>query len=75
MEKLHIQPSELDMLPYFEYEITLEMYNDIVKKRQNEENKQSSLAEDKYNVNSMQNKYKLSSYKQPSLPKINLPRV
>ena len=39
MEKLHIQPSELDMLPFYEYEYTIEMYNDIMKERNDKEEK------------------------------------
>jgi hypothetical protein len=31
MEKLHVQPTELDMLPYYEFEYTLELYNEIIK--------------------------------------------
>ena len=30
MEKLHVQPTELDMLPYYEFEYTLELYNEFV---------------------------------------------
>jgi hypothetical protein len=76
MEKLHIQPSELDMLPFYEYEYTLEIYNDIVKERNDEEKKQNREAEDKYNVSGMQNSMSkgMSSYKTPSVPKMSMPR-
>jgi hypothetical protein len=76
MEKLHVQPSELDMLPYYEYEYTLEIYNDIVKERNEEEKKQNRDAEDKYNVSGMQNNMSkgMSSYKTPSMPKISMPK-
>jgi hypothetical protein len=79
MEKLHVQPTELDMLPYYEFEYTLEIYNDIIKERNDEEKKQNQDAEDKYNIAGMQknatnmNK-NMSSYKQPSMPKISMPR-
>ena len=32
MEQLHIQPSEIDNMQYWEYEITLEEYDKILKK-------------------------------------------
>lgn len=80
MEKLHIQPTELDVLPYYEYEYTLELYNDIVKERNDEEKKQNKETEDKYNISGMQKNANtnmnknMSGYKMPSMPKINMPR-
>jgi hypothetical protein len=76
MEKLHVQPTELDMLPYYEYEYTVEIYNDIVKERNDEEKKQNKEAEDKYNVNGMQKNASknMANYKNPSMPKISMPR-
>lgn len=76
MEKLHVQPSELDMLPYYEYEYTVEIYNDIVKERNDEEKKQNQSTEDKYNTSGMQRNLNrnMSSYKNPSMPKISMPR-
>jgi hypothetical protein len=77
MEKLHVQPSELDMLPYYEYEFTVDLYNDIVKERNEEEKKQNQSTEDKYNMNGMQRNMNRSmpSYKNPSVPKISMPRL
>lgn len=77
MEKLHIQPTELDMLPYFEYEYTVEIYNDIVKERNDEEKKQNQGMEDKYNVSGMQKNMtrNMNSYKNPTMPKISMPRL
>lgn len=76
MEKLHVQPSELDMLPYYEYEYMVEIYNDIVKERNDEEKKQSQSAEDKYNVSGAQRSMskKAQSYKTPSVPKFSMPK-
>ena len=76
MEKLHVQPTELDMLPYYEYEYTVEIYNDIVKERNDEEKKQNQGMEDKYNVSGMQKNVNknMSGYKNPSMPKISMPR-
>jgi hypothetical protein len=76
MEKLHVQPTELDMLPFYEYEYTLEIYNDIVKERNDEEKRSSSSYEDKYKPNSMQKtaQKQMSSYKMPSMPSISMPK-
>ncbi len=76
MEKLHVQPSELDMLPYYEYEYTVEIYNDIVKERNDEEKKQNKNSEDKYNLSGMQRNMTkgTAGYKNPSMPKISMPR-
>ena len=77
MEKLHLQPTELDLLPYYEYEYTLEMFNDILKERRDEESKSSREMEDKYNVGNLQSQAKknMSQYKAPSMPKISMPRL
>lgn len=76
MEKLHIQPTELDMLPYYEYEYTVEIYNDIVKERNDEEKKQNQSMEDKYNMNGMQKNMSknMAGYKNPTMPKVSMPR-
>jgi len=54
MEKLHLQPSELDALPYYEYEYTVEIYNDILKERKDAEEKNQDVSSDKYNIKGMQ---------------------
>lgn len=76
MEKLHVQPSELDMLPYYEYEYIVEIYNDIIKQRQDEESSSSDMG-DKYNIDSIKNNMNknVASYKNPKLPKINMPKL
>lgn len=76
MEKLHVQPSELDMLPYYEYEYTVEIYNDIVKERNEEEKKQNQGMDDKYNMSGMQKNMtkNMNSYKNHAMPKISMPR-
>jgi hypothetical protein len=74
MEKLHIQPSELDMLPFYEYEYMIEIYNDIINERNDKEEKNTEDKENKYNMNSMKSQMKQSmpSYK---MPKISLPKI
>jgi hypothetical protein len=77
LEKLHLQPSELDLLPYYEYEYTLEMFNEIIKERNDQETKNNREMEDKYNIGSMQSQAKknMSQYKAPSMPKISMPKL
>jgi len=64
------------LLPFYEYEYTLEMFNDILKERNDEESKNSQSYTDKYNMDSMQRSMKknMPSYKTPSLPKISMPK-
>jgi len=75
LEKLHLQPSELDLLPFYEYEYTLEMFNDIMKERNDDERKQQTSYGDKYDMGGMKKQMKnMSSYKTPSMPKISMPK-
>lgn len=53
MEKLHIQPSELDMLPYYEYEYIIAIYNDMLEERKNNEEDSVDKEMDKYGVKDM----------------------
>ena len=77
LEKLHLQPSELDLLPYYEYEYTLEMFNEIIKERNDQETKNNRELEDKYNIGNMQSQAKknMGQYKAPSMPKISMPKL
>jgi len=75
MEKLGIQPSELDMLPFYEYEYTVSLYNDIMKERRDKENGTASNPE--YGMNMPSGiKSAMSSLKMPSMPSsIKFPKV
>mgnify|MGYP003627264097 FL=1 len=77
MEKLHLQPSELDLLPFYEYEYTLEIYNDLLKERNKQEQQNTKDTQDKYNMDGMKSQAQknLSSYKTPSLPKMSMPKL
>ena len=77
MEKLHIQPTELDLLPFYEYEYTLEIYNDLLKERNKQEQQQTQDEQDKYNMDSMasQAKKQMTNVKMPSMPKISMPKL
>jgi len=72
MEKLHIQPSEIDAFPFYEYEYTVEIYNDILKDRKNADEKNQKVYEDKYNNSSMKPNYKHPNTKMPNL---KLPKI
>ena len=69
----HIQPSEIDKLPYYEYEWMIEYINEDYKeqeKRSKEEQKQyDSMKKGMPNMNNM-----MKGYQQPTLPKISLPK-
>lgn len=77
MEKLHIQPSELDRLPYYELEYTIEEYNEILKERNEKSDKSTNAEMDKYNVGNMVSKAQ-SSFRAPkmsNMPSIKMPRL
>tara|TARA_R110001592_G_scaffold120545_1_gene324914 strand:- start:8253 stop:8468 length:216 start_codon:yes stop_codon:yes gene_type:complete len=71
MEKLHMQPSEIDSLPFYEYEYTVEIFNDILKERKDSELKNQGEA-NKYNTSSMKPNYKHPNIKMPNL---KLPKI
>jgi hypothetical protein len=77
MEKLHVQPSELDALPYYEYEYTISDYSDLVKERKENEDQSYAKESDKYNIDNMQGQIKRSmgSMKPPSMPSIKVPKI
>lgn len=69
MEKLHIQPSELDMLPFYEYEYTFDMYKEITEERNRAES-DAQNAEQTQNPNTA-----LKGFKQPKMPSIKTPSI
>jgi hypothetical protein len=77
MEKLHIQPTELDLLPFYEYEYTLEIYNDLLKDRNKQEQQQTQETSDKYNMDGLKSQAnrQMQSVKAPSMPKIRMPKL
>jgi hypothetical protein len=85
MEKLHIQPSEIDLMPYYEYEFTISIYNDLIKDRKSEEDQTYDKERDKYNMDGMKGQMKkfgnpsslgssLSKLRTPSTPSIKVPK-
>jgi len=71
MEKLHIQPSEIDALPFYEYEYTLQFYNEILVERKEVNDKNTQESSNKYNVSS-KHKQATRSLKtgKPKIPKL-----
>jgi hypothetical protein len=74
---LHLQPSELDLLPFYEYEYTLEIFNDLLKDRNKQEAQNTKDTQDKYNMDGMnsQAQKSMSQYKMPSMPNIAMPKL
>ena len=76
----HIQPSEIDRLAFYEYEMICEQIHITQKeqekreKKQNEQysNMQSSMDPSRYMRNMNNN---MPGMKMPSLPKLSLPRM
>jgi hypothetical protein len=77
MEKLHLQPTELDLLPFYEYEYTLEIYNDLLKDRNKKEEQQTQETSDKYNMDGLKSQAnrQMNSVKTPSMPQIRMPKL
>jgi hypothetical protein len=75
---LHLQPSELDLLPFYEYEYTLEIFNDILKDRNKQEQENNKETQDKYNMDGMNASAQksISSYKMPNMPSMpSMPKL
>ncbi len=84
-KEYHIQPSEVDKMPFYEYEIYLEQMNLIAKKQEEENKKQqeeydsmrSSMNPSKMmtNMNNNMSMPKMPSVSMPKMPTINIPKI
>lgn len=76
MEKLHMQPSEIDRLPYYEYEYTISIYNDLIKERNENESQNYEKERDKYNIGNIQKgmQKNMNQYKVPSMSSLKMPK-
>ena len=79
MEQLHVQPSEIDKLPYYEFEYSLDLYEEVLEERKQNQEKQAQAQKEEYGDptkmgNSMINKAK-SGFRMPTMPKINMPKI
>jgi hypothetical protein len=72
MEKLHVQPSELDRLPYYELEYTVSAYNEILDERNRKEEENTKKDHDKYNMDSV--KSSMTKFSSPKMPSIKMPK-
>lgn len=76
-KQFHIQPSEIDKMPYWEYEIFIKQINDLVK----DENDKQKSEMDKYHVSEYMNMArpgninKMMSNAQPKMPNMNMSNV
>ncbi len=85
-KEYHIQPSEIDRLPFYEYEIYLEQLN-IIAKKQEEENKRQQEEYDGMRssmnparmMNTMQNSnnspMKAPKVSAPTMPTVSMPKM
>ena len=71
-KNFHIQPSEIDKMPVWEYELFIQYINDEVK----EENDKQQKEMDKYNINDyrkMSDPSRMQKMSQPQMPKMQMP--
>ena len=68
-KNFHIQPSEIDKMPMWEYELFIKELN----KQVEEENKQQEKEMDKYHVNDIQKN--MGKYTNPKMPNFNMPSL
>lgn len=72
-KNFHIQPSEVDKMPMWEYEIFMKTLNEVV----DEENKKQQSEMDKYDINSYKkmanpsNMNKMMNQQTPKIPNMN----
>lgn len=71
-KRYHIQPSELERMPYWEYELMLEYINEDIEaeNKQNDEQNKQMDGYKKPNYNRMMSQAGIKPPKMPSMPKI-----
>lgn len=67
-KEYHIQPSEIDVLPFYEYEYILEDIETMQKEQEKEQENQKEM------FNDMQSNYKMPSMNNFNMPKIEIPK-
>lgn len=71
-KEYHIQPSEIDRMPFYEYEYMLEDINSDIK----EQEKRQKEEEKKYgNISSPPNYNQMMGNAMRSMPKFNMPKL
>lgn len=72
VKEFYIQPSEIDRMPYWEYETIREDINDYLKEKQ----KQNEQQEKEYgNHNSMMKNAKMPKIQTPKMPKMSMSKI
>ena len=78
MENWHIQPSEIDNMQYWEYEISIEEYQKILKERKEQQDEQQGSQPGMSDISKMGSnmmKQAQSSFKMPTMPSISMPHL
>lgn len=70
---LRLQPSEIEEMPYYEYEYIVENLINILKEKQEAEEGQSKDYNESMNSNKMMRDVKSSMPKMPSMPSFSMP--
>ena len=70
-KNFHIQPSEIDQMPMWEYELFIEEMNKQVK----EENDKQQSEMDKYHINDYTNPKNFSKMTQPKMPSMSTMKI
>ena len=73
-KEFHIQPSEIDKLPYYEYEMYLEQMNLIAKQQEEYESMKSSMNPSKM-MNNNNMTPKMPTVNMPKMPTVNIPKL
>lgn len=77
VRNFHIQPSEIDRMPYWEYEYFTKFANEMIE----EENKQQKEGNEDYSMDAMERKSNSmmrnasSQFKMPKMPSISTPKI
>lgn len=67
----HIQPSEIDRMPYFQYEEYLELIQEFNKEEENRRKQE----EKQYKMPNMNNMMSSVKRNMPTIPKMNIPKL
>lgn len=77
VRNFHIQPSEIDRMPYWEYEYFTKFANEMIE----EENKQQKEGNEDYSMDAMERrsnsmmKNASSNFKMPKMPSFSMPKI
>ncbi len=71
----HIQPSEIDNLPYYEYEMYLEEINIIAKKEEEQNEKQNEQYADMQSSMNPQKMMQQAQQSMPSMGNMKMPTI